>query len=228
MNGILILEDDDSVNRGISFSLEREGFTVFSCGLVQEAKRVLATEHPEILICDLNLPDDNGLDFIRYARAQSNSYIICLTALDQETDQIMGYGAGADDYVTKPFSIYVLLLKIKACQNRLENKSTSLLSTGALQMDPSSAALYRDHTQILLTPTEWKLLTLFTQYPKQILSKRQILEQLFDNDGHFVDENTIAVNINRLREKIEPDRSKPMYIKNVRGLGYIWDQAVTR
>lgn len=113
MASILVLEDEDSVNRGIEFSLSREGYEVSSAKCIQEGWELFLAHPFEMIICDINLPDGNGLDFIRKVREKSNVYIICLTALDQEFDQVMGYEAGADDYVTKPFSLSVLLLKVK-------------------------------------------------------------------------------------------------------------------
>ena len=190
MPGILVVEDDENLNRGITFSLKKSGYEVFSAESVKKAKRIASDNNVDVTICDVNLPDGNGLEFVRWMRCNYNTYIICLTALDQEMDQVMGYEAGADDYITKPFSLSVLLLKIS------------------------------------LTKTELKMLTFFLQNPKQILSKTQILENVFDLEGDFVDENTIAVNIRRLREKIEDNPAAPVYIKNIRGLGYIWNQEV--
>lgn len=228
MMEILILEDDESVNRGISFSLEKEGYGVFSCKNIKEAKKVLEKENPDIFICDINLPDGNGLDMVAYVRERKNCHIICLTALEQETDYVMGYNAGADDYVTKPFSLSVLLLKIKAYADRKEEKQDGEIITGDLKISMSDMKVWHRGTELSLTKNEWKLLILFVENAKQILSKQQILERLFDVDGNFVDDNTVAVNVNRLREKIEKDKSKPVYIKNVRGLGYVWNQEVER
>ena len=166
MPNILVVEDDENLNRGITFSLKKSGYEVFSAESVKKAKRIASDNNVDVTICDVNLPDGNGLEFVRWMRCNYNTYIICLTALDQEMDQVMGYEAGADDYITKPFSLSVLL------------------------------------------------------------SKTQILENVFDLEGDFVDENTIAVNIRRLREKIEDNPSAPVYIKNIRGLGYIWNQEV--
>ena len=155
----------------------------------------------DVTICDVNLPDGNGLEFVRWMRCTYNTYIICLTALDQEMDQVMGYEAGADDYITKPFSLSVLLLKIEAHFRRRQEK------TEAGKMISGDIVFIAGEM-------------------KQILSKTQILKNVFDLEGDFVDENTIAVNVKRLREKIEDNPAAPVYIKNIRGLGYIWNQEV--
>ena len=205
MPGILVVEDDENLNRGITFSLKKSGYEVFSAESVKKAKRIASDHNVDVTICDVNLPDGNGLEFVRWMRCNYNTYIICLTALDQEMDQVMGYEAGADDYITKPFSLSVLLLKIEAHFRRRQEKT---------------------EREISLTKNELKMLSFFLQNPKQILSKMQILENVFDLEGDFVDENTIAVNIRRLREKIEDNPAAPVYIKNIRGLGYIWNQEV--
>lgn len=227
MARILILEDEDSVNRGISFSLEKAGHNVVSCGTIQEAKQQAAQSKPEIVICDINLPDGNGLEFIQWLREESNAYVICLTALDQEIDQVMGYEAGADDYMTKPFSLSVLLLKIEVWVKRNGGeREQKLLQSGTLCIYQEEMQVKKNGEEISLTKNEWKMLNYFLKSPKQVLSKQQILEHVFDVDGEFIDENTLAVYIRRLREKIEENPAKPLYIKNVRGLGYVWNEDV--
>ncbi len=121
MPGILVVEDDENLNRGITFSLKKSGYEVFSAESVKKAKRIASDNNVDVTICDVNLPDGNGLEFVRWMRCNYNTYIICLTALDQEMDQVMGYEAGADDYITKPFSLSVLLF---------ENRSTFPPQTG--------------------------------------------------------------------------------------------------
>lgn len=221
---ILLLEDEESVNRGISFTLEKEGYEVVSCVTVRQARKEFLRCRPSMLICDLTLPDGNGLDFIKEVRSCSGAYIICLTALDGEMDYVAGYGSGADDYVTKPFSLSVLTLKIRAYFERTHKEEAGRLCSGDLVIEEGKMQVFCGETEISLTKNEWKLLRMFLQYPNQILSKNQMLQQLFDMEGDFVDENTIAVNVRRLREKIEPDISSPEYIKNVRGAGYVWSK----
>lgn len=269
MGCMLVLEDEESVNRGITFSLEKAGHEVWSCGSIAEAKRVVDGKSgglmkrdsdrnadrnanrnadgnadktadrtadkiadrvvPDLVICDINLPDGSGLEFIKWLRREKGlkSYVICLTALDQELDQVMGYESGADDYVTKPFSLSVLMLKIDAYVKRNTVKmAKKRLCSGNLAVNQNEMRLEVQGQEISLTKNEWKLLNYFLLNPKQILSKQQILENVFDIEGTYVDENTLAVNIRRLREKIEEDTANPSYIKNIRGLGYIWNQEV--
>lgn len=227
MTSILVLEDDENLNRGITFSLEKSGNKVFSSLILEEAKNIIKEHHIDMVICDINLPDGNGLDFIRWIRLRYKTYIICLTALDQEIDQVMGYEAGADDYIIKPFSLSVLLLKIDAYLKRKKSgEEHKRIISGNLQMLIEEMKVFVKEKEVLLTKNEWKMLNLFLKHPKQVLSKKQILMSVFDVNGEFVDENTVAVNIRRLREKIEEDPAKPVYLKNIRGLGYIWNQEV--
>lgn len=230
MSMILLLEDEENVNRGIAFALEKEGYTVCSCFSLKEAERNFRQTSPELIICDITLPDGNGLDFVRLVREKSDAYIICLTALEQEMDQVMGYEAGADDYITKPFSLSILLLKVNAYMKRKTETDVSadFLYSEDIVFDRREMKAQKAGEELELTKNEWRLLALFLENPKQILSKNQLLEQLFDKEKNFVDENTIAVNIRRLREKIEPDAANPSYIKNIRGLGYIWDKECSR
>lgn len=224
MGKVLILEDEQSVNRGISFSLEKAGHQTCSCYTVQEAKIQLFSFQPDLVICDISLPDGNGLDFIVWLRQRLNAYTICLTAMNQETDQVLGYESGADDYVTKPFSLSVLLLKIEAFFRRsTKGAKEDILYSGNFRIDLREMRLRAEDAEISLSKNEWRLLGLFLNHPRQVLSKRQILEQAFDLEGGFADENTLAVNVRRLREKIEENPAKPVYIKNIRGLGYVWD-----
>ncbi|MCI9137266.1 MAG: response regulator transcription factor [Lachnospiraceae bacterium] len=224
MAQILLLEDDESINRGIAFQLEKEGYDVTACRTVAEAETAFHRKNFQLMICDVGLPDGNGLDFVKKIREESSLHIIFLTALDQEIDQVMGYEAGGDDYVTKPFSLSVLMLKVSAYFKKQQGTEQERLESGNICFYVKEMRVLAFGKEISLTKNEWKMLRIFMEHPRQILSKKQLLEQLFDAEGDFVDENTIAVNIRRLREKIEPDISRPEYIKNVRGMGYLWDK----
>ncbi len=226
MGKILILEDEQNVNRGIAFSLEKAGHETCCCETVQDAIGQARFFQPDIALCDINLPDKSGLAFITWLRRELDVYIICLTALSQELDQVLGYEAGADDYITKPFSLSVLLLKIEAFFKRSTRDAGAgdgTLHSGGLCINQKEMKLQAESQEVSLSKNEWRLLGFFLKYPKQILSRRQILEYMFDAEEQFVDENTLAVNIRRLREKIEANPAKPVYIKNIRGLGYVWD-----
>ena len=183
MPNILVVEDDENLNRGITFSLKKSGYEVFSAESVKKAKRIASDNHVDVAICDVNLPDGNGLELVRWMRNCQNIYIICLTALDQETDQVMGYEAGADDYMTKPFSLSVLLLKIEAhFRRRQEKTEAGKMISGDIVFIPGEMRAFVKEREISLTKNELKMLSFFLQNPKQILSKTQILENVFDLD----------------------------------------------
>lgn len=135
---------------------------------------------------------------------------------------------GADDYVTKPFSMSVLISKISAMLKRTEKTISNVVQTGELTFYINEKRVTKGNDIISITPTDWKLLMAFIEHPRHILSRNQLLESLWDVNSDYVDENAVAVNIRRLREKIEPDPSNPVYIKNVRGLGYVWEMRCER
>ncbi|WP_139376023.1 response regulator transcription factor [Clostridium oryzae] len=225
MKNILLLEDEQSVNRGITFTLNKEGYQVFSCFNIRQAEEVFRDNYIQLMICDITLQDGNSLDWIRCIRKKSKTvHVICLTALDQEMDQVMGYEAGADDYITKPFSLAVLSLKVQAYFKKLNKENVNFIKSESIKFSLMDMKVYIEDKVVSLTKNEWRMLQIFMEHPKQILSKKQLLEKLFDIDGNFVDENTVAVNVRRLREKIEKNPATPEIIKNIRGIGYVWDK----
>lgn len=221
---ILLVEDDASLNRGISLKLSKEGYTVHSADCLRRARQLFRENSVSLIICDIGLPDGSGLDFCTEIRRESSVLFLFLTAMDTEIDMICGYEAGADDYITKPFSLMVLISKVNAIMKRRTAGQKKILTSGDITLYMKENRVQKNGTYLTLTANEQKLLAYFMQNPLHILSKNQLLEALWDTDGNFVDENTIAVNIRRLREKIEDHPSNPSYIKNVRGLGYIWER----
>lgn len=226
MNSILLLEDEENLNRGISLKLEKEGYQVFSAYGVSEGMKLFQENAIDLIICDITLDDGNGLDFCREIRKISQVHFIFLTALDQEMDVVLGYEAGADDYMVKPFSLSVLISKVNAIFKRMANDGDDKMISGEVTFLKKEMKVLVKGEETSLTKNELRLLLILMENPKQILSKNQLLEQVFDINGEFVDENTVAVNIRRLREKIENDPSHPVYIRNVRGIGYLWDKEV--
>lgn len=222
---ILIVEDEESINRAVSAKLAKEGYTVYSAASVKEAEDMYRQYSVELIICDINLPDGSGLDFCEFVRKENDIMFLFLTALDTEIDMINGYEAGADDYITKPFSLAVLCEKVKAIMRRRGGRENeNVIVSGSITLFLSENRAKKDGEYLNLTANEQKLLIYFMENPGRILSKNSLLSAIYDIDGNFVDENTLAVNIRRLREKIEKDPSKPSIIKNVRGLGYIWEE----
>lgn len=222
---ILLLEDDESLRRAVSLKLSKEGYTVYTAEDIKTASSFYREHRMPLIICDINLPDGSGLDFCRLIRQEGDALLLLLTAYDTEADMIKGYDAGADDYITKPFSIPVLVSKVNAMmKRRFPDEKEHFIRSGSIELFPDENRAKKDGQYLTLTANEQKLLSYFMENPMRILSKNQLLSAIWDIDGNFVDENTLAVNIRRLREKIEDDPSKPAFLKNVRGLGYIWER----
>ena len=221
MKKILIVEDDENLSRGIAFVFAQDGFDVVTADTLAEAARIAAAESPHLIILDIGLPDGNGVDFCRQIRESSDVPVIMLTARDLETDEVSGLMAGADDYVTKPFSLFVLRARVETALRRAETSDTHIIKSGRFTLDTHLCKFYRDSTEIPISATEFRLINLFVKNAGQILSKEQILS-LWDMQGMFVDENTLSVNISRLRAKLEDDPRQPKVIKTIHGMGYIW------
>ena len=230
MAKILLLEDDTSLNRGISLKLEKEGYEVLSAAGVSRAEEIFRENEVALIISDITMEDGDGLEFCRNIRRTSDVHLIFLTALDQEVDIVNGYDAGADDYITKPFSLMVLISKVNALMRRIgqdQEEHGQILVSGSIRVQCREMRVYKEKTEILLSKKEMQLVLHFLEYPKQIISKEQILEAVWDMDGQFVDDNTVPVTISRLKKKIAGEEDYE-YIKNVRGLGYLWTAEVSK
>lgn len=223
VNRIMLVEDDESLNRGISFKIKKEGMEVFLCKCLKEAREVFRKEKIDLIILDVGLPDGNGFEFCGEVRKVSDVLIIFLTACDEEVDIVTGLDMGGDDYVTKPFSFMVLMSRINALLRRSGDKKTKeKITLGEIMLYTNELKVLKSGKEIALSKTEFKLLKYLMINNNQIITKEQLLSELWDIEGEFIDPNTIAVNIRRLREKIEDNPSEPKYIKAVRGVGYIW------
>lgn len=217
---LLIVEDDAGLSRGISFAFEQDGWTVYTAKTLQEAEALREKESPDALILDLNLPDGDGIDFCKKVRIHSHLPILMLTARDMETDEILGLTSGADDYMTKPFSVSVLKLRLQKILERRREKeeNEAILRSGEISLDTKTLHAFRDGHEIDLTMTEFRLLQYFLENKNQALLKEQILQHIWDADGNFVEENTLSVNVSRLRKKLGGD-----CIRTIQGMGYLWE-----
>ncbi len=214
---ILLVEDDPSLRAGICFKLGKEGYTVSSASGVAESLGLLRNNSFHMAILDVNLPDGSGLDILRHVRREMPAtHVLILTVKDAETDIVMGYDMGADDYLTKPFSVSVLVGKCGAVARRILPTSR----TREISLDASRQMAEVRGVSVPLTRNEVRLLNLLLANTGRVLAKDRLLRELWDTDGDFVDENTLAVNVRRLREKIELDPSRPTLIETVRGVGY--------
>ena len=223
MKKILLLEDDESLNRGISLKLSKEGYQVLSAYTMREAKFIFEKEMIDLVISDITLPDGNGLDFGRAVRERSDVHLIYLTAMDQEIDIVNGYDTGADDYITKPFSVNILVSKVNAFMRRINETGKEILLSEGIEVSVKEMQVKKSGVPVSLSKTELQLLIYLLENAGQILSRENILEHVWGLDGQFVDDNTVAVNISRLKNKLGTE-----CIANVRGLGYLWTGKVDK
>ena len=225
MEKILVLEDDLALSAGLCFELDSAGYLTVAAYNCQKARQLLSGERFDLALLDVNLPDGNGFDLCRELKArQPELPVIFLTANDLEADVLRGFDMGAEDYVTKPFNMQILLRRVEVALRRVGGASAAppadRWSDGWLTLDFSALTAVRGTEKLAITPNEYKLLKYLTEHTGQILTRQQLLDRLWDSGGNFIDDHTLTVTMNRLRAKIEDD-SHP-YIKTVRGMGYIW------
>lgn len=230
---ILVIEDDEGLNRGISFALEQEGYMVVSARTMQEGNALYKKEQPDAVILDLNLPDGDGLEFckrIRHFSELREPAILMLTARDMETDEIMGLSSGADDYMVKPFSVAVMKIRLRNILGRRAMNAGAdmkdsdvgaedMLVSGDVIIDRKMFRASLAGQELDLSMTEFRLLQYLMENKNQALLKEQILQRVWDVDGNYVEENTLSVNISRLRKKLGGS-----YIRTIQGIGYLWEE----
>lgn len=218
MPTILLIEDDTALRNGLAFDLSAEGYHILSAENGKTAVELLK-QPADLVLLDVNLPDTDGFFLCRTIKKQKNIPVMFLTCRDLEADELCGFDCGADDYVTKPFSMSLLRKRIAAVLKRHGNNH--VYWDGFLKIDFEKYTAYAGEKEISFTPTEYKLLQIFIANSGSVLTRRILLEKLWDNENNFVDEHTLTVNINRIRSKIEENNRK--YIKTVYGTGYIWN-----
>ena len=221
MKQILVVEDDVMLNSGLCYNLELDAYKAVPAHDAANALEKLKNETFDLMILDVNLPDSDGFELCKKIRAARNIPVIFLTARDLEADVMKGFDLGADDYITKPFNINIFRKKVAAVLKRSgEPASQKLYLCGDLVIDFDKLTAAIKDEPVVFTPTEYKILKIFTSNPNVLLTRQVLLEKLYDVDANFVDEHALTVNINRLRNKIETGDRK--YIKTVYGMGYLW------
>ena len=224
MYRILVVEDDRELNEALCYALKRQAYETVAEFSIQEAREkyqeYLGKDTIQLVIMDVNLPDGEGFVFCQWIKNQQEIPVLFLTARDLEEDVLKGYDLGAEDYVTKPFSMKILLRKIELILKRTQPEQTKGYDDGNLKIDWERAKIAVNQKECAVTPTEFRLLKILAENQGRLLTYDILLEQLWDCDGQFVDKHTLAVNINRLRRKLEDADHK--YISNVYGMGYQW------
>lgn len=226
MERILVVEDDIALSAGLCFELDSSGYITVAAYNCAKAAAVLDTDSFSLAILDVNLPDGNGFEFCRMLKEkQPGLPVIFLTANDLDEDMLKGFDMGADDYVTKPFNVNILLRRIEVAIRRSSGMadvyaSADFYDDGFLLLDYGTMTAVRGGVKLTITPNEYKILKLLTANAGNIVTRQLLLEKLWDCDENYIDDHTLTVGINRLRSKIEG--AGHSYIKTIRGMGYIW------
>lgn len=225
MQTILLVEDDATLAEALTYNLEREGYTVLRASDGMTALEMARRDAPDILVLDVMLPRLDGFSVCRMLRKESTIPILMLTARQDEVDRIAGLELGADDYLTKPFSVGELLARIRAILRRSDRQPTTERDSvviGGIKLDTGSRRVWRDETEVQLSQKEFDLLACMMRNRGLALSRDVLLERVWGGD-YVGDGRTVDVHIRWLREKIEADPSTPAYVQTVRGIGYRFD-----
>lgn len=217
MNKILLIEDDVFLRDGLVELLGSENYGLACAVDAKEAKAAIKSEQFDLVILDVMLPDESGFILCKTWRDEGNTTpILFLTACDDEVQIVRGLDSGGDDYVTKPFRLKELLSRIRAL---LRRNNTVQYNDSGLKIDLQKMSIALNGQPILITPTEFQLLNTFVRNSGRVLTRKQLLQSIWDDAGIFIDDNTLSVHISRLREKIGKQR-----IKTIRGVGYLWEE----
>lgn len=221
---ILIVEDDEDLADGIRLSLESFGLCFTCCKTISEAKKALEQSKFDLLILDISLPDGSGLELCKKIRRTSSVPVALLTAKDMELDIVRGLECGADDYITKPFSLMVLRARIRALLRRSNTFTKPEYQNKIFWFNFDTMTFYKNGKAIELSKTEQRILYTLVSNAGQILTRELLLERVWPDGTEYVEDNALSVGIRRLRDKLEDIPSKPEYIKTVYGKGYVWKE----
>jgi len=218
MRQILIIEDDRDLSRGLCMALKDSETETIPCFDLHTAKDKLKTGNMDLILLDINLPDGNGLEFLGEVRQESEIPVIFLTANDTEMDVVMGLEGGANDYITKPFSLAILRARVST-----QLRNTKLSASRKIQIDDFSfdfdkMEFKKNHHTVELSKTEQKLLRLLVENQGTTLTRAALVDRIWTDGAEYVDENALSVTVKRLRDKLGANQ----YIKTVYGLGYVW------
>lgn len=218
MKKILLLEDDTALGRGIQLALQGPEVQVTLVSTLAQAREALGKGRFDLLLLDVNLPDGNGLELLKKVRGQVP--VILLTANDLETDIVTGLESGAEDYITKPFSLAVLRARVNAQLRR--GKRDARVEVGPFVFDFDRMEFRKDGKALELSKTEQKLLRLLVENRGQTMARGTLVDRIWTDGAEYVDENALSVTVKRLRGKLEENPSAPQYLKTVYGIGYTW------
>ena len=222
MKQILLLEDDVALGNGIRLALQNDTQQITLCRTLAEGRSAWEQNTFDLLVLDVNLPDGSGLDLLRQIRQACETPVILLTANDMEMDIVTGLESGADDYITKPFSLAVLRARVNAQLRRGAPARNSTMEIDGFTFDFDRMEYYKAGRPVELSKTEQKLLRVLVENRGQTLSRAVLVDRVWTDSAAYVDENALSVTVKRLRDKLEDAPSKPKYLKTVYGIGYTW------
>ena len=224
MYHILIVEDDRSLNQGIALALKEEDVSFYQAYTIAESRTLLRDRSIDMVLLDINLPDGSGYDFLKEIRNVSELPVLMITANDMESDEVTGFSLGADDYITKPFSLMALRARVGRMRQRTASAQTKKeYSDERYAFLFDNMKFYVEGEEIILSKTEQKLLRCFMENRGQTLTRDRLMDNIWEQGGSFVEENALSVAVNRLRHKLE-GKDKTCPIRTVYGIGYVWEK----
>lgn len=219
MTQLFLVEDDQMIAKNLIALLQTEGISVIHAATKSEASVLLSEHRFDIALVDISLPDGNGFTVCTEIKAEQEIPVIFLTASGDEASVVTGLNMGADDYITKPFRPRELLARIKNAL-RKHGHGQAIFEVSGITVDINSGIVRKNGNEVFLSALEYRLLLVFVNNPKIIITREHLLDEIWDAAGEFVNDNTLTVYIKRLREKIEDDPTNPQIILTVRGMGY--------
>ncbi len=223
MKNILLIEDDIALSNGVRLALKNPEYHVVQCFSLKEARQVDMSVIA-LVILDINLPDGNGLQYLTELKKTGNIQVILLTANDLETDIVTGLELGADDYITKPFSLAVLRARVNTRLRSIETRGRECYESSRFFFDFAKMKYCIGERKIELSKTEQKLLRLLVENRGITLERGVLIDKIWTDGADYVEENALSVAVKRLRDKLEEDPAKPQHIKTVYGIGYKWEE----
>lgn len=217
---ILLIEDDNVIQDSVSFFLAQQGMKVIAESGIKDSEKRLINDVFDIILLDVTLPDGNGFDFFEKIKGRIDIPIIFLTALDEEENIVKGFELGAYDYITKPFHARELLSRIKNVLRHTKKLKEEKISIGNVTINLTTSKVYKNGIELEFTALEYRILVFMFENKGKVISRGQILANIWDSQEKYVNDNTLTVYIKRIREKIEEDSDNPLIIKTMRGMGY--------